>query len=350
MNTDNKQNYELLYQQITQAKKIVITAHQNPDGDAIGSSLGLYWFFKNLNFDVSIIIPNEIPSYLYWLEGLEDIMIFENGQLDAIRKIGEANLIFSLDYNALSRVKTMSNYLKHSKAFKVLIDHHPDPEIENFDMIFSETSSSSTAELLFTIINYINEKFDLQSINKSVAEAIYTGILTDTGGFKHGIEHKEVFETTAKLIGLGVNAQVINKRIFDAFTENRLRLLGFCLSERLIVIPEHATAIIYLTKEDLLKYNYKVGDTEGVVNYGLSMKGINLAILLMEKKNEIKISLRSKVNFSVNQFARLYFNGGGHDRAAGGTSKKGMEETINEIKMALPNYTKVLNSVKELGL
>ncbi len=350
MNIENKQHYDHLYQQITQAQQIVITTHQNPDGDAIGSSLGLYWFLKNLNKDVTVIVPNEIPPYLHWLEGIDDIMIFENGQIDAIRKISAANLIFCLDYNALSRVKIMANYLKHSNAFKVLIDHHPDPEEENFDLIFSETSASSTAELLFTIVNYINKSFDLQLINKTIAKAIYTGILTDTGGFRHAVEHKGVFETTAKLVEFGVNAQVINKRIFDSFSENRLRLLGFCLSERLMVIPEYATAIIYLKKEDLKKYDYKVGDTEGVVNYGLSIKGINFALLLIEKKDEIKLSLRSKVNFSVNQFARNHFNGGGHDRAAGGTSKKSMEDTINTIKTLLPDYEETLNSIKDLGL
>lgn len=308
-------------------QQIVITSHKNPDGDAIGSSLALYEFLTLLGFQVNCILPNSYPSFLSWLSGNENILVFDENKESSMDLIKSADVIFSLDYNAFYRTGDMSEVLANSNAKKVLIDHHLDPA-NYFDITISKTQTSSTSELVYEAIDFLGYK---NIINKNIAESLYVGIITDTGSFSYSCNYSETYKITAHLIELGVDGEYIHQLVYSTFTENRLRLLGYCLSERLHVLPQYKTAYIYLTKDDLKKFNYQAGDTEGVVNYALTISGIEFAALFSEKEDLIRISFRSKGEFSVNDFARKHFDGGGHKKAAGGNSNKTMSETLKKF-------------------
>lgn len=307
--------------------KIAITTHKNPDGDAIGSSLALYEYLKLKKYHVNCIVPNSYPTFLAWLPGNEDILVFENEIEKSVQIIEEADIVFSLDYNAFHRSGEMEETITNSKAKKVLIDHHLEPA-KYFDISLSRTSTSSTSELIYELIDFLGDK---SLINKNIAESIYVGIVTDTGSFSYSCNYPETYNVVSHLIELGVDGELIHQLIYSTFSEERLRLLGYCLSERLHVLPQYKTAYIYLTKEDLKHYNHKSGDTEGVVNYALTIQGIEFAVLFTERDDLIRISFRSKGNFSVNNFARKYYEGGGHKKAAGGNSQKSMDITLQDF-------------------
>lgn len=329
---------------LTKDQKIIITSHMRPDGDSVGSSIGLQLFLKNYGIPSTVLLPDPYPEYLGWMEGIKDALIYQADQSGSRALIAEADIIFSLDYNDYSRTDRMGKYLKDSSGYKILIDHHPNPILEDFDLHFSYPDYSSTSEIVTKLI----QEMELEvHICKHAAESLFTGIVTDTGSFKFVSSHMETMTIAALLMKKGVEPHEINRRVFDTNSESRLRLMGFSLSERLHVIPEYATAYIYLTSEDLKRYNYKDGDTEGLVNYGLSIKGINLAVLFTEKKGQVRLSLRSKTGFSVNQFARKHFTGGGHERAAGASSDLSMEDTIEKFKSLLPTYAKELQSIQQ---
>jgi len=326
-----------------QAGKIIITSHKNPDGDAIGSSLALYHFLKLKKLDVHVIIPNDFPGFLKWLSGSDQIIIYQNEPKKARQLINESQTLFSLDYNAFHRTGEMKAVLEGFKGTKILIDHHLEPD-QNFDLGYSTTKTSSTSELLFDLISCAGGE---KMINQQIAEALYVGIITDTGSFSYSCNYPKTYHIAARLIETGINGERIHQLIYDTFSEDRLNLLGFCLSQRLVVLPEFATAYIYLFNKDLEKFNYQVGDTEGIVNYALSIDKVNLAILLTERDKLIRISFRSKSNFSVNDFARKYFDGGGHRKAAGGNSYESMKKTIDRITELLEKHKDEIRSVDD---
>lgn len=323
-------------------QKIVITTHNNPDGDAMGSSLALYHYLKELGHDVQTVVPNMYPQFLAWIPGCNKVIIYENESAKAQKLLEKADILFCLDYNAIHRTGSLADILQRCEAKRILIDHHIDPEEDSFDICVSTVETSSTAELIF---NLIEDMGHLSYINKAIAECLYAGIATDTGSFSFSCNRKETYEVTAHLIGKGVDAEKLHRLIYDTFSENRLRLLGFAIHNRMIVWEEFSTALIYLTKADLKKFHFQVGDTEGIVNYPLTMKKINQSILLTEKEKMIRMSFRSKGNFSVNDFVRKHFNGGGHKNAAGGKSFTSIEKTIDEVKSLLPAYKNDLNYV-----
>ena len=318
----------------------MITTHTNPDGDAIGSSLAMLHYLRKKGHSVVSVVPNHFPGFLKWLPGSDEIIIYERKAKKVQQELTEAEIVFCLDYNALQRVGSLYDVLERDTTDRILIDHHIDPEVENFKYVLSTTQTSSTGELIYDFIDLMG---DTDLIDKSIADSIYTGIVTDTGSFSFAANFQKTYHITAELIKKGVDAEEIHKLIYDTFSENRLRLLGHAITNRLIVFDEYHTALIYLTREDLKKHNYKVGDIEGVVNYPLMMEKINMAVLLTERDRQIRISFRSKGEFSVNDLARKYFNGGGHRNAAGGRMFISMQDTIAKIKEVLPEYKELLD-------
>jgi phosphoesterase RecJ-like protein len=324
-------------QLLENTKNILITTHYNPDGDAIGSSMALFHSLHGAGIKSQVVVPNTIPDSIRWIEKSDEILIFEERDTDEMARLfDDAGLIFCLDYNAPKRVgEKMQKPLEASKAVKILIDHHPQPSVGVFDFLYSETSASSTAELVYKFLQKLEfEKF----INQAAAESLYTGIITDTGSFSFASNHPDVYLITADLIERGVNAELLHRRIFDTFSEKRLRLMGFAFDQKLIVLDSFRTAIISLTKEELERFDHKSGDTEGIVNFPLSISTINVSILLTERDDLIRLSFRSKGDFEVNKLASDHFDGGGHRNAAGGDSKLSMQETIEKIKAILPLY------------
>ena len=330
---------------LNQNKKIVITAHTNPDGDAIGSSLAMYHYLLKLGNTVTMMVPNSFPDFYNWLPDSEKIIIYEKQAKQSQKLLREADIIFAVDFNSIKRLGSLAEIVKPTTAIRILIDHHIDPERESFDYCHSSTEYSSTGELIY---DFITKSGNEKLIDKNIAEAIYTCIVTDTGSFSFSSNRPETYITTSKLITLGVDADKIHKLIYDTYSENRLRLLGYSISKRMIVWEDLHTALIYLTKSDLKKYNYQVGDTEGVVNYPLSMKKVNVSVLITEKDNKLRLSFRSKGDFSVNELTRAHFNGGGHRNAAGGKSSEKLDELIVRLKSVMANYREQLNYTIEL--
>lgn len=339
MNKFDQKTLSAIVAELEKAENVLITTHYNPDGDAIGSSMALYQYLQAKGHNVQVIIPNDVPQFLHWMPGLSlSVIYYHNPQL-AESLLNNADLIFCLDYNSYSRVNLYSDKLAASKAKKILIDHHPEPVIEQFDYMLSVINVSSTSELIFDFIAANNDQ-DL--ITKEIGSNIYAGMMTDTGSFSYASNYPHTLETVAKLIKKGVDTEKIHRLIYDTYSENRMRLLGFSLSMKLVVLQEYCTAYIYLTRQDLETFSFQPGDTEGIVNYALAIKNVSFAALFTEKRNCIRISFRSKANFSVNDFARKHYQGGGHKNAAGGDSYLSMEETIKQFNDLLPEYQQVL--------
>jgi len=326
--------YNKIRDLIGSSPDIVITTHYNPDGDAIGSSLALYLILNHLGCNAVVIVPNEYPSFLKWMPGNEKMMIYEDNAEQCDELIAKAKVLFSLDYNSMSRVKHFTKQLQEAKATKILIDHHIDPSGE-FDFTHSRINISSTCELLYEFIKGLGFE---NEIDKEVAECLYVGIMTDTGSFSYACNYSQTYEITAILVNKGIDAEHIHRLVYDTYSENRMRLLGYCLSDRLVVRTKYKTAYIWLTQDDLTRFDHQIGDTEGVVNYALSIEGITLAALFTERNDRIRISFRSKGEFSVNEFARKHYAGGGHRNAAGGDSFISMKETLQKFEQLLPEY------------
>jgi len=329
-----------LKQLLEDKKKIAITSHNNPDGDAIGSSLAMLRYLQKKGHEASAIVPNQFPGFLSWLPESDKILIYSQSAKEAQQVILDADLIFCLDYNAINRLGPASEIVKKSPAKRILIDHHVDPQKEEFDFCISSVNTSSTGELVYDFIDMMS---DSELIDKQMAEAIYVGIVTDTGSFSFAANNEKTYHITANLILKGVDAEQVHRLIYDTFSEDRFRLLGHAISNNMLVLDDFRTAIIFLSKDDLKQFNYKIGDVEGVVNYPLMMEKINMSVLLTERDNIIRMSFRSKGEFSVNRLAREHFNGGGHKNAAGGRSYTTMEKTIDQIKKKLEAYKDELN-------
>ena len=325
---------------IKQYKHIVIVSHVNPDGDAIGSSLAFYYFLLKFGIDTKVIIPNDYPSFLSWMPGIENILIFDKNEDKGVEYLNAADLICYLDFNHASRTGLLHNDLCHcTKTPRLLIDHHRDTDYSQFVAYLSEVETSSTSELVAELIQY--QGFD-KYLDDKIATCLLVGIMTDTGSFAHSIYHPETFEICGKLISPSVNYQQIHSKVYNTFSENRLRLLGYCISNRMTTLDEYHTAYIYLTKADLEAFDYQVGDTEGVVNFPLMIDSIKMAVLITERQGVIRFSFRSKGDFSVHELARAHFNGGGHTNAAGGTLECSIDQAIKKFLEVLPMYKSLL--------
>lgn len=322
-------------------RKILITTHTNPDGDAIGSSLAMYGYLQKKGHEVSVMIPDPDPAFLHWMPFHSSILVFRDQQKLCLAAIEKAEVIFCLDYNGLGRLSNAEEPVRNARAIKILIDHHRDPA-HDFNHMLSMIETSSTSELVY---DFIAGCGDAGLIDQDIAACIYAGIITDTGSFSYSCNYEKTYQITADLYHKGIDGEHIHRLVYDTYSEGRLRLLGYAISEKLVVLHEFHTAYIYLSKEDLDRFDYQVGDTEDIVNYGLSVAGINLAALFSEKDGVVRVSLRSKGNFSVNDIARKYFNGGGHVNAAGANSYVSLEETVRIFVEMLPDYKEKLTSV-----
>ena len=322
-------------------KKVVIVPHKNPDGDAMGSTLGLWHYLSHLGHDAIVIAPNDYPKFLKWMPGDSSVLIHESNVKEANDRIASADLIFTLDFNSLNRTAAMEEPLKAATAIKILIDHHQQPS-DYAKYVYSDVSMCSTSEMIYHFFEMLD---DVAAITPEIASCLYVGIMTDTGSFRFSSTTSTTHHVVADLIDKGAKNAEIHKSVYDNNSFNRLQLLG-CALNNLRVLKEFNTAYITLSQEELNRYNFKKGDTEGVVNYALSVKDVHFAAIFIEHKQEsiIKISFRSKGWFDVNRFARNYYDGGGHLNAAGGRSKTNLKDTVENFIAILPNYLNDLKS------
>jgi len=316
-------------------QKIVITTHHKPDGDAMGSSLGLYAYLIQKGHHVKVITPTDYPYFLHWLPNNSDVIIYTENREQSEVLVAEASLIFCLDFNTLSRINELGELIRAADAYKIMIDHHLDPE-DFDDYRHWSINACAAAQMVYDFI--VNELDDSVSLNKDIATCLYTGIMTDSGSFRFPSATSDVYRIGADLIDLGAEHWRIHQLVYDNATENRLRFLGHCLSNKLEILREYNTAIITVNAAELKQYNIATGDTEGIVNYALSVNGIKLAAFIIERSDKVKLSLRSTGDFPANEICNKYFSGGGHRNAAGGVSEKSLEDTIQEFKSILPEY------------
>lgn len=322
---------------IAKAEKIAIVTHFNPDGDAIGSSMALYNFMENEGKTVNVIIPNRFPDFLEWIPGSDRVVVAQGHTSQARNIMKEADLVFVVDMNAPHRAgKDIESMLLKSKAFKILIDHHVNPEID-CDVMYSCAKTTSASELVYNFL-YKYLKYGQEKLSLAIAQSLYVGIITDTGSLTYSCNYPETYRTVYKLIKRGVDGEDIHRKVYDNYSESRMRLLGLLLSQRLKVMPSKATSYTYLTAEDMKSNNYKDGDTEGFVNYGLSMKGIVFTAFFSDRGNKIHVSFRSKGTFDVNKFARKHFNGGGHRNASAADFFDTLENAIAHFENVLKEY------------
>jgi len=333
------QEVQQVYALLKQAKKIIITTHQKPDGDAMGAALGLYHFLHKLGHEVKVISPTNWASFLNWMPGCDLVLDYEAKKEEAEKIICAADILFCLDFNIMHRTKRMEQILTEIKCTKVLIDHHQQPQEEAFDYGVSDVSKSSTCEMVY---DFIAESPFKNLLDKDIATCLFAGIVTDTGSFRFSSATANVHRVVAELKEFGIDHTAIFENIYDNFSESRLRFIGNALLNRLEVLYEYNTALMAISKRDLVKYEIKTGDTEGLVNYLLTIEGIKLGALLIDRVEERKWSFRSKGNFDVNVFARNHFEGGGHNNAAGGRSSESLEQNVKNFKEVLKQYEQQL--------
>jgi phosphoesterase RecJ-like protein len=314
--------------------KITIIPHVNPDGDAIGSAAGLANVLVNKGHNVTIVSPNAYPAYYDWFECKAGILLYDGAKNKAKRAISESSLLILLDFNDLKRAGKVADSIEQFNGPKILIDHHPEPK-EFCDTVISDVAYSSTSELVFDVVSTLGFKM---LVDKEAAECFYTGIMTDTGSFSHNNSNPNTYRVVAELIEAGVRADKVHSLVYHNFSAGRMRLLGYCLNEKMEIFEEYRTACISISLEEQKKYNFVPGDSEGFVNYPLSIAGVVFSALLIEKEDHIKCSFRSKGNFPANRFSGSHFGGGGHLNAAGGEIKLGLNETLELFKQLLPAY------------
>ena len=316
-------------------QKIVITTHHKPDGDAMGSSLGLYAYLIQLGHHVKVITPTDYPQFLHWLPNNSDVIIYTDETQHAAELVQEAALIFCLDFNTLSRINDLGELVRASNAYKIMIDHHLEPE-DFDDYRHWSINACAAAQLVYDFI--VNELNDGAMMNKDIATCLYTGIMTDSGSFRFESATSSVYRIAADLIDAGAEHWRIHQLVYDNATEERLRFLGHCISNKLEILREYNTAIISVSKEELNQFKIVTGDTEGIVNYALSINGIKLAAFIIERTDKVKLSLRSTGDFPANEICKKYFDGGGHRNAAGGVSSKDLATTVSDFKEILKEY------------
>ncbi len=323
-----KEKIEAFAEAIQAAERVIIVGHFNPDGDAVGSTTALYRYLEAMGKNCCIIFPNEYPLSLQpFLQDTEHLIV-SNAEKSVRGVLKEAQLLICADFGRYNRTcEAIEDILRQMSCPKILIDHHEDPE--EIGIMFSDPEASSTCELVFKVLSACNEKY----LTKECLESIYAGICTDTGSFSHSCRRKDVFDVVGQLVERGVDVSAIKRQVVDLASENRLRLLGYLLNEKMKVYPEQGAAYIWVTKKELRSYDFQKGDLEGVVNYMLRIEGVRFAALLSERKETIRMSFRSLSHkVDVNRFAERYWNGGGHIQAAGGTSSLGMELTCRRLE------------------
>jgi len=316
------------------SKSIVLIPHMNPDGDAMGSVLGLWRVLKNAGIKVKVVSPTKYPEFYHWLDGHDEVIIYSHHPKQSARALDESDLLICMDFNQLSRLGDMKALVENYPGKKILVDHHPYPG--NFtDLIISDITYSSTAELIFAVL----QSTDLaQYIDRDAATSFFTGIMTDTGSFDFNVSNPNTFEVVAQLTRMGIDQLDIHSKVYDNYSADRMRLMGFCLSNRMTVYPEYHAACMYITLEDQKAFNFKTGDNEGFVNMPLSIKGVVFSVLFTEKEKYTKASFRSKGKFAVNEVSEKYFNGGGHRNAAGGELYASLSEALAQFEKLLPEF------------
>ena len=333
----SKERLERLRELLAPAhQQIVIVSHTNPDGDAVGSSLAWAEALRSMGHEVTCVVPNKYPYFLDWMQGIEEVVVFKNDtEGRAARAIADADILFCLDFNAVSRLEILSETIgANTTARRVLIDHHLSPD-EGFDLSFSHPDSSSTCFLVYSIVEAL---FGAQAVTRRMAEALYVGIMTDTGNFSFSSLTSDLFRAVAVLIDKGVNVPYVNSSVYNNFSEGRMRLLGYMLNDKMVTDYEFGVAYVSLTEEEMRRFDFIQGDSEGFVNYPLSIRGIRMSAMFIQTKHSIRVSLRSRGEVDVNVFARRYFDGGGHRNAAGGKSYVPMNETLENFRKYLREY------------
>lgn len=336
------QNWKEVAELLEKKNEVVILSHRSPDGDSIGSSLGMAELLRQKNQNVHVFTPDPAPVFLSWMKGFDGILNFEKNAEQVEQKIKTAQLIICLDFNTLSRMGEglAAVVKKNNSAYVINIDHHQNPEdFAHFQL--SDTAASSTAQLVYDFMDRLGYT---SFVNKELAECLYTGILTDTGSFRFSSTTAKTHDTVSQLMQTGLNPAMIHQRIYDSYSVDRLKLIGFALNERLNIYPKYNTGIIYLSEKDLNQFHFQKGDTEGLVNYPLSVGTIKMSILITEKDGKVKMSFRSKGDFHVNELAGKHFNGGGHHNAAGGISDLNVLETVKKIEGLLNEYEQELQA------
>jgi phosphoesterase RecJ-like protein len=323
-----------IYPQLKEPRSIAITMHQKPDPDAMGSTLGLYHFLQQLGHTATVVSPTNWADFLDWMPASDKVLDYENyKQKDkADTVLTNAEWLFCLDFNTLSRTRNIAPIIKNLSCTKILIDHHEQPEVESFDYGVSDVTKSSTCEMVY---DFIVESGHADKINNDIAECLYAGVMGDTGSFRYPSASASLHRMVASLMEKGLRHTPVHDNIYDNYLENRLRFIGHVLQNRLEILYEYNSALIAVSKNDLIKYDIKTGDTEGLVNFPLSIQGIKLAAIVMDRDEERKWSFRSKGDFDVNTFARENFNGGGHFSASGGRTYDSLEKTIQKFRLAL---------------
>lgn len=324
-----------LKEKLSQARKVVITTHHKPDADALGSSLAMANYLLKKGHSVQVITPSDYPTFLHWMKGNEDVMVYSNETKRQCQDfIIEAEVLFALDFSVLSRINDLGEMVRAATAYKVNVDHHLEPE-DFADFQYWSTKAAATCELCYELILALGDE---SAIDADIADCLYAGIMTDTGGFRHPNTTKNVHEIVAQLIEKGANNCQVSKNIYDKNSHERLKFIGYALSEKLVVLPELKVAYFAISDADQKKFNTKTGDSEGLVNYALSIEGITLAGLFKEAEEGVKLSLRSIGDFPANEMATQFFNGGGHKNAAGGKVDMSLEDTVNLFLEAIKSY------------
>jgi phosphoesterase RecJ-like protein len=335
MNLSEK-NIEALRELLEGRKRVVILSHTNPDGDALGSSIAWKMALQRLGHQVEAIVPNAYPYYLEWIPAIKDVIIYRNDEAGvAARAVAEADLIFSLDFHTLSRLEALGDIIDHNQhAKRILIDHHLNPS-EEFDLMFSYPEASSTSYLIYCLIEQL---WGAQSITREQAEALYAGMMTDTGNFSFSNLTPHLFRAVANLAETGINIPQLYNNVYNSFSEGRARLFGYVINRKMKLLRKGTVAHLSLTEEEMRRFWFQQGDNEGFVNYPLTIKKMRLSAIFTEHHDFIRVSLRSRGRVDVNLFAQRYFNGGGHKNAAGGKSFVSMEETIKRFEQAVEEY------------
>lgn len=340
--TFNDDNITRFKELTENAASIVFVPHQNPDGDAIGSILGWWNVFRNRGKIVKVVVPDEVPSNLLWMTGAENMVVYGTDREKAEEILKSADLFFLLDFNAIDRCGDMAKTIENLDAPRILIDHHPRPQKGIADVLFSETSVSSTCELSYYLIKALewNKYIDI-----SAAECLYSGIITDTGSLSYNSSHPRTYKAVADLVEKGINKDKIHRELFQSNTFNRIKLLGHVLCNKLELIEGSEAAYISISKDELDQYGYVPGDTEGFVNYPLGIKGVNISALLTEKEKDkfVKLSLRSHNGIPINLYSEEFFSGGGHPNAAGGEWYGTLNQAIERLRATLPGFVNKLH-------
>ena len=316
--------------------KIAVLSHHNPDGDTLGAALAWAAYLRKLGHDVMCIAPNHYPCFLDWMSGIDQFGVFKDDHSGYMAKfVAEADMLFCIDFNQIIRLEGLSDAIHdNTKAKKIVIDHHLDPP-HIYDFMFSDPTASSTSILVYRIFSQLGV---LDMVDRDMAESLYVGMMTDTGNFSYSNLDAELFRAVAVLLDKGINIPAINSAVYNNFSEDRMRMLGYVLYEKMVLMPEYGAAYMALSEEELKRFNFRQGDNEGFVNQPLCIKGVSMTALFTQTKQHIRISLRSRGDIDVNVFARRYFNGGGHKNAAGGRSFDSLEETVAKYRKAVAEY------------